>query len=109
MIYQKHLHLPPIMPAEISSDLKMRIVKWYLHDDYSMEDIVDLAGVSLGLISKTISLYQQYGQVTNPLSLRTGRPKTLNEGDLRYLEEILRANPSLYLDELQLKLRLVRG
>ncbi|KAJ7106641.1 hypothetical protein C8R44DRAFT_805608 [Mycena epipterygia] len=58
------------MSAEISVDLKERIIKWYLDDEYTMEEIVDLAGVSLGLVSKTDNLFRDYGQVTNPLSNR---------------------------------------
>ncbi|KAJ7114389.1 hypothetical protein C8R44DRAFT_676254, partial [Mycena epipterygia] len=92
------------MSAQISVDLKECIIKWYLDDEYTMEEIVDLAGVSLGLVSKTVNLFRDYGQVTNPLSNRTGRPRIMNEGDLRYIEEILRVNPTLYIDEIQSKL-----
>ncbi|KAJ6609966.1 hypothetical protein B0H10DRAFT_1656115, partial [Mycena sp. CBHHK59/15] len=74
----------------ISVDIKEQIVKWYLKDELTMEEIADRAEVSLGLISKTINLYRQYGQVTNPFGLRAGCPKLLNNGDLAYLEEILR-------------------
>ncbi|KAJ7933533.1 hypothetical protein B0H13DRAFT_1523075, partial [Mycena leptocephala] len=94
-------------PSEISSDLKERIVKWYLQDGQTMEEIRDLAGVSLGLVHKTIELHRKYGQVTDPFSKRTGRPPTLNAADLRYLEAILEANSTLYLDEIQSKLSTV--
>ncbi|KAJ7491791.1 hypothetical protein B0H11DRAFT_1718532, partial [Mycena galericulata] len=91
------------MAPEISSDLKELIVKWYLDDTQkrTMQQIADLAGVSLGLVSKTINNHRQYGQVNNPFSHRGGRPKTLNDGDHDYLAEIVRVNPTLYLDELQ--------
>ncbi|KAJ6600602.1 hypothetical protein DFH09DRAFT_837082, partial [Mycena vulgaris] len=74
-----------------------------------MQEIADLARVSIGLVSNTIRLYNEFGQVTNPFSRRTGRPRTLNDGDLDYLAAILLANPSLYLDELQFKLGSVRN
>ncbi|KAJ7240910.1 hypothetical protein C8J57DRAFT_1143218, partial [Mycena rebaudengoi] len=70
-----------------------------------MEEVADLAHVSLGLVSKTVNLYLEYGQVNNPFSNRTGRPRTLNEGDTKYIEEILRTDPTLYLDEIQAKLQ----
>ncbi|KAJ7488780.1 hypothetical protein B0H11DRAFT_1674212, partial [Mycena galericulata] len=98
-----------VMPAEISIDLKKRIVKWYLEDEHTMEEIVDLAGVSLGLVSKTVNLYLEHGQVNNPSSKRTGRPRTLNDGDRDYIVGILVANPTLYLDEIQSKLQSVRN
>ncbi|KAJ6611521.1 hypothetical protein B0H10DRAFT_2224039 [Mycena sp. CBHHK59/15] len=142
------------MPAEISSNLKDHIVKWYFEDDYTavvrtdtsgrisgrlvislhvfrsdssllyplhrdiagfpgeyrqqfwsnypntMQQIADLAGISLGLISNTIALHCQYVQVTNPFRNRSGHPRILNDGDLAYLTEILQVNPTLYLDEL---------
>jgi len=95
--------------SSVSSDLKERIVEWYIEDEYTMREITDLAGVSLGLVHKTIPLHNEYGQVTNPFSQRTGRPRTMNEGDIAYIQEILRANPTLYLDEIQSKLSSVRN
>ncbi|KAJ7715687.1 hypothetical protein B0H16DRAFT_1265674, partial [Mycena metata] len=97
------------MPERLSSDLKDRIVKWYFDDNLTMRDIVSLADVSLGLVSKTITLYCEYGQVTNPNSRRTGRPRLLSDGDENYIRAILAANPTLYLDEIQSKLASVRG
>ncbi|KAJ7230134.1 hypothetical protein GGX14DRAFT_485920, partial [Mycena pura] len=38
-----------------------------------------------------------------------GRPCTLNEGGIAYIQEILCANPTLYLDEIQSKLASVRN
>ncbi|KAJ7936510.1 hypothetical protein B0H13DRAFT_1582058, partial [Mycena leptocephala] len=98
------------MPSEISADLKERIVKWYLdpEKEYTMRDIAALADVSLGLVSKTINLYMEHGQVNNPFSRRTGRPRTMDAGDIAYIEAILHANPTLYLDEIQSKLASVR-
>ncbi|KAJ6559041.1 hypothetical protein DFH09DRAFT_845754, partial [Mycena vulgaris] len=93
----------------ISIDLKERIIGWYTGEDkYTMEEIVDLADVSIGLVSNTVNLYRQYGQVTNPFSHCTGCPRIMNEGDFHYIEEILRVNPTLYIDEIQSKLESVR-
>lgn len=97
------------MPTAVSSDLKERIVQWYHEDTYTMQDIATLARVSIGLVSKTIRLHREFGQVVNPFSRRTGRPRTLNDGDLDYLAAILLANPGLYLDELHFKLGSVRN
>ncbi|KAJ7442060.1 hypothetical protein B0H11DRAFT_1663362, partial [Mycena galericulata] len=101
------------MAPEISLELKELIVKWYNDpdDERTMQQIADLADVSIGLVSKTINLHRTYGQVTNPFGRRPGHPygsSTLNDGDLAYLTEILRVNNTLYLDELQSKLATVR-
>ena len=68
-------------------------------------EIRDLGGVSLGLISNTIQNYHDFdGQVKNPFRRITGRPSYLNEDDIVFIESTLKANPSIYLDELQKKL-----
>ena len=42
-----------------------------------------------------------------PYSCWTGHPSYLNADDLHFLESIILANPSLYLDEIQPKLAVV--
>ncbi|KAJ6566207.1 hypothetical protein B0H19DRAFT_858584, partial [Mycena capillaripes] len=59
-------------------------------------------------VSKTINLYREDGQVNNPFSRRTGRPRKIDAGDIAYIEAILHANPTHYLDEIQSKLASVR-
>lgn len=97
------------MTAAISDDLKQRIVKWYLEDKMTMQDISTTATCSIGLVSKVLRNYRQYGQVNDPYSRRTGRPSYLNADDLHFLETLITANPSLYLDEIQHKLAAVRN
>ena len=73
-----------------------------------MEDIRDLAKCSIGLVYNVIRNYRDFGQVRNPFTCRAGRPSSLTNDDLSFLKEILEANPSLYLDEMQQKLSDVR-
>ncbi|KIM37137.1 hypothetical protein M413DRAFT_448657 [Hebeloma cylindrosporum] len=42
----------------------------------TMEEIRDLAHCSLGLISKIINNYREFGQVRVPFTQRMGRPST---------------------------------
>jgi hypothetical protein len=37
------------MTRALSTDLKEQIINWYLNDGMDMEEIVDLASVSIGL------------------------------------------------------------
>ena len=69
-----------------------------------MEDICDLAKCSIGLVYNVICNYRDFGQVRNPFTHRAGWPSSLTNKDLSFLKEILEANPSLYLDEMQQKL-----
>ena len=92
------------MPPALSKDLKERIVSWYYDDGQTMEQIATLASVSIGLVSNVISLYRNCGQVIAPDTLKNGRPSYLSVGDMSYLQAIVEANPSLYLDEIQERL-----
>ncbi|KAJ7224685.1 hypothetical protein GGX14DRAFT_651376 [Mycena pura] len=76
------------MVAAFSSDLKNLIVRWYFEDEYTMEDIAALARLQIRL------------GVALP---------NLDVGDMRFLDAIYEANPTLYLDEAQQKLASVRN
>ena len=91
------------MPPAISTDLKKHIVRWYHDEQMTMEEVAELASVSVGLVSKVVTLHRNYNQVTDPYTLQHARPSYLNLGDRKYLGAILEANPSLYLDEIQEK------
>ena len=97
------------MPMAISDDLKTRIVKWYYKDQLDMRDISITAWCSIGLVSKVLRNYCEYEKVNNPYSHCTGHPPYLAEPDLLYLNEIISANPSLFLDKIQQKLASVCG
>jgi transposase len=92
------------MPLRVSDDLKECIIRWYYIDMITMEEIRDHAKCSIGLIYNVIRNYRDFGQVRNPFALCTGWPCTLTDEDLIFLNALLEANPSLYLDELQQKL-----
>ena len=97
------------MPAEMSVDLKQRIIDWYLVDQYTYRQIAGLADCSIGHVSNVMRNFREFGQVKNPFSSRTGRPSQIVEGDIVYLHALLEANPTLYLDELQTRLLSVRN
>ena len=96
------------MPAPLSNDLKDRVVKWYYEDQETMKEIATHARCSIGAVSNILRLYWEYGKVKDPFRQRTGRPSKLSEADLRFLDAVVVANPSLYLDEIQKKLEDVR-
>ena len=95
------------MVAPISDDLKERIITWYYTDNRTMPEIRDLARCSIGLISNVIRNYREYGEVRNPFT-RDGRPRSLSDEDTVFIETLIDANPSLYLDEIQQKLYDIR-
>jgi transposase len=93
-------HATLMCPA-ISMNLKKHIVCWYHNEQMTMEEIAELASVSVGLVSKFINLHRHYNQVTDPYTLWNACPSYFNLGDKKYLGTIIEANPSLYLDEIQ--------
>jgi transposase len=109
MIYSLFVPLKAIMGRAIDKDLKERIVLNYNIDNMTMDAIAQLQWVSIGLVSKVLRLHRLYGQVTDPFSRRTGRKSGLHRDDLLYMEAILEANPSLYLDKIQDKLASIRS
>jgi transposase len=87
--------MPGVTP---SNDLKDRIVRWYYEDP-------DTTRCSIGTVSNDLYIYQECGEVKDLLRQYTGRPSKLSEADLKFLDTIIAANPALYLDEIQQKLR----
>lgn len=90
--------------ASLSQDLKDRIVKWYYKDQETMAQIAEHAHCSIGTVSNVLHIYHEYGNVKDPFRQYTGQPSKLSKADLRFLDTIVVANPSLYLDEIQEKL-----
>jgi len=96
------------MPLRVSEDLKRRIVYWYNVEDMTMEQICDLSDCSLGLIYNVIRNFRDYGNIINPFA-RTARRPSLLSNDTVFIDSLLVANPSFYLDEIQQKLLDIRG
>jgi hypothetical protein len=88
----------PIMAPEMSTDLKQRMVTWYLEDSLTHRDIARLAGCSIGrvvcIISATTVKYP-FTSYRNWSSIYCAR------WWITHLFSLLAANPVLYLDELQ--------
>ncbi|KAF8958306.1 hypothetical protein BDZ97DRAFT_1587706, partial [Flammula alnicola] len=59
------------------------------------------ANCSIGLVSKVFHNFREHGQVNNPFTKHTGRPSTVEDGDIEYISALLDVNPVLYLDEIQ--------
>ena len=57
--------------------------------------------MSIGLISNVIHDYQEYREVQNFFTWRAGHPCSLSDKDSIFIETLIDANPSLYLDEIQ--------
>jgi len=74
-----------------------------------MREVTNLLDVSVGFVHNVVSCYQAFGQVTNPQPWFYGRRRLLDDKDLSFIRAVADAQPSIYLDELQHKLAIVRG
>ena len=73
-----------------------------------MREVADILDVSLGFVHKVVSCHRTFGQVTDPRPRFYGRRRVLDDSDLSFIRAVIDAQPSIYLDELQHKLAVVR-
>src|SRR6266567_6099714 len=74
------------MPSPLSDEIKERIIQWYYEDQSTMAEIAAQARCSIGLVSKVLRNYRDYGQDNDPFRQHTGRPSKLSEADLKYID-----------------------
>ena len=106
-----HLRVALVMAPPVSLELHERIVVWRYELHMPIRDIVRLSNHCDKTVRNVLKIYQEYNQFTGPRAPFTqprGRKRLLDRDDLNYLEAILCAEPELFLDELQDKLRTVR-
>ena len=69
-----------------------------------------LPAVSLGFVHNVAACHRQFGRVTNPHTPGPHeRPRVLDTIGTLFLQELIKADPSIYLDELQHKLAIACG
>ena len=75
-----------------------------------MCEVAETLNISLGFIHNVVSCHQWFGQVTNPYTPGPhGQPRVLNTINSLFLQEVIKTDPSTYLDELQHKLAIACG
>ena len=89
------------MPAATPTGLREHIIHWFYHLELLVKEIVILSGRSKSTIYAILQLYESYGEVTDPHANHTGRKRVLDPNDLRYIQSLLEARPTSYLDEIQ--------
>ena len=52
-------------------------------------EIKDRAQCSIGLVSKVLCNYKDFGQVANLFSKRTGRLHMIEDGDIQYISSLV--------------------
>jgi hypothetical protein len=70
--------------------------------------IMDIVCLSKQAVQNILATYCDYGQPINPFTCPCSHKHILERDDINYLDGILVAEPALYLDEIQDKLREIR-
>lgn len=89
------------MPAAITLELRNRIVAWHDELNLPIHEIIKLSGCSRSSVFRILCLQNEFGQPTNVLARPVGRRCVANPADLEYILGMLKARPTLYLDELR--------
>lgn len=96
------------MVRAYSLDLKERIVHSYLQGE-TMRTVAETFEVSLGFVHRVVNLYRRNGEVTDrEATPRRGR-RILTATDEDCIRSLIRAQPSIYLDEIQQELQSACG
>ena len=93
----------------LSEDLKERVINLYLSDGLSMREVATLLSVSLGFVHNVVACHRRFWQVNDPRPRFYGQHRILNGNDIPFIYEVIGAQPTIYLDEIQHKLATVRG
>ena len=100
---------PNRLAMTLSEDLKERVLRLYSSGDMPMREVAELLNISLGSVHNVVSCHQRFGQVNDPRPRLYGRHRILVNDDIHFIHEVIRAQPSIYLDEIQHKLATIRG
>lgn len=92
------------MAPHTTTEMRERMVVWHSELGKSTAEIAELAGCSQRTVQEVLRLHRETGNVRNTFAQHRGGPRSLNQGDITYISSLLAANPTLYLDELQIKL-----
>ncbi|KZP32085.1 hypothetical protein FIBSPDRAFT_723430 [Athelia psychrophila] len=83
---------------KISNDLKDAALR--MEDrGYTTEEILDIAGFSKSTLSRTRRTKRLTGSVAKAPAIGRGRPRVVQMMDIKYLINLARHNPTLFLDE----------
>lgn len=86
---------------KIDKQIKERSI-WLRENDFDIEDVQDIMGVSSRSVYRWISHLEDYGSVIPPHNPLQGSQSTLTAEEMDHLLSFSRDHPEAYLDEIQL-------
>jgi transposase len=99
----QHRPPPATMPSQLSVEVRELIVHWQCAQNYDHTTIAVLAKCNISTVYHILTRFDKTG---SPHALPQGhRPPELEQDDILYILALLEANPTLYLDEIQLRLK----
>jgi transposase len=102
----QHRPPPAAMPSQISDEVRELMVHWRYAQNYDHTTIAILAKCNISTVYRILTRLDETG---SPHALPRGHcPPQLEQDDIFYILALLEANPTLYLDEIQFRLKTVR-
>ena len=80
------------------------MVIWHTKLGKSAAKTAELAGCSKCTVQEVLWLHRESGNIRKTFVQPHSSPQSLNHGDIIYISFLLNANPTVYLDELQIRL-----
>ena len=92
------------MAPHTSTEMQKWMVVWCTELGKSTAEIAELAGCSECIVQEVLWLHRESGNIHKTFAQPHSGPRSLNQGNITYISSLLNANPTLYLDELQIRL-----
>ena len=93
------------MAPQVSDEMHARIIVWHDEQHLSVQEIAGLVGCGVRTVYNILSYHCDYHTLRNPSTRGPhGANRSLDMGDMNYIESLIDAQPKIYLDEIQDKL-----
>lgn len=99
----------PTHTHTISLDLKTQIPVLFYKQGLNIKEICGLLNIKKSAAYKALFYFRRYGISYNPHAHKSGRKRTLSQGDLKFIVGLLTRRHSIYLEEIREQLRNERG
>jgi transposase len=97
------------MPPTVPRSVKTQVIALLHEQGFTVKKVCGILNIRKTAVYKVLAYFRAYGVPYNPHSHKSGRKRTLAQGDIKYIIGLLNCRHSLYLDEIQKQLCNERG
>ena len=90
------------MAPQVSDEMHARIIVWHDEQHLSVQEIAGLVCCGVQTVYNILSYHREYHTLRNPSTCRPHcANRSLDMGDMNYIESLIDAQPKIYLYEIQ--------